>query len=120
MEYAIVATGGKQYRVRSGDTIEVEKLPGEVGDSIELNDVLLTSVEGKVNVGAPSVSGAAVVAEIAEHGRSGKVTSLRYKNKTRQHVKRGHRQAYTSLLIKDILPGQTRASRRRAPRRKKK
>ena len=113
MEYAIVATGGKQYRVRSGDTINVEKLPGEVGDSIELNDVLLTSVEGKVSVGAPNVSGAAVVAEIAEHGRSDKVTSLRYHNKTRHHVKRGHRQSYTSLLIMDILPGRARATRRK-------
>ena len=105
MEYAILATGGKQYRVRTGDTIEVEKLPGEVGDSIELVDVLLTSAEGKVRVGAPNVSGARVVAEIAEHGQSPKVTVFRYHNKTRHRVKRGHRQPYTSLLIKGILPG---------------
>jgi len=113
MEYAIIATGGKQYRVRSGDTIEVEKLPGEAGDSIELEDVLLTSVKGKVRVGAPNVSGARVVAQIADHGRSPKVTVFRYHNKTRHRVKRGHRQPYTSLLIKDILPGRARSTRRK-------
>ena len=111
MEYAILATGGKQYRVRSGDTIEVEKLPGEVGDSLELKDVLLTFAKGKVRVGAPNVPGARIVAEIAEHGRSPKVTVFRYHNKTRHRVKRGHRQPYTSLLIKDILPGRSRSTR---------
>ncbi|NQU96537.1 MAG: 50S ribosomal protein L21 [Chloroflexi bacterium] len=105
MEYAIVATGGKQYRVRPGDTIDVEKLTGEVGDAIELEDVLLTSADGKVQVGAPHVSGARVVAQIADHGRSPKVTVFRYHNKTRHRVKRGHRQPFTSLLIKGILSG---------------
>ena len=111
MEYAIIATGGKQYRVRSGDTIEVEKLPGEVGDSIELQEVLLTSAKGTVRIGAPHVSGARVVAEIASHARSPKVTVFRYHNKTRHRVKRGHRQPYTALLIKDILPGRSRSPR---------
>ena len=105
MEYAILATGGKQYRVRPGDTIDVERLPGEVGDSIELEDVRLTSLEGKVSVGTPRVAGAAVVAQIAAHGRGPKVTVLRYHNKTRHHVKRGHRQPCTSLLVKEIVPG---------------
>jgi large subunit ribosomal protein L21 len=113
MDYAIVTTGGKQYRVRSGDTIEVEKLTGEVGDSIELGDVLLTSVKGRTRIGTPRVSGAKVVAEIAEHGRAPKVTVFRYHNKTRHNVVRGHRQPYTSLLIREIRPG------RASPRRKK-
>ena len=113
MEYAIVATGGKQYRVRPGDTIEVEKLTGEVGDAIELEDVLLTSADGEVQVGAPHVSGASVVAQITDHGRSPKVTVFRYHNKTRHRVKRGHRQPFTSLLIQEILPGKTPAVRRK-------
>ena len=112
MEYAILATGGKQYRVRSGDTIAVEKLAGEVGDAIELEDVLLTCANGRTRVGAPHVPGAKVVAQIADHGRAPKVTVFRYHNKTRHRVKRGHRQPFTSLLIKDILPGRS-ASRRR-------
>ncbi len=113
MEYAIIATGGKQYRVRSGDTIEVEKLPGEVGDSIELDDVLLTSLKGKTTIGTPNVSGAKVVAEIAEHGRAPKLTVFRYHNKTRHHVNRGHRQPFTALLIKDIQAGRKRSTRSR-------
>ena len=107
MDYAIIATGGKQYRVRTGDTIDVEKLTGEVGDAIELEDVLLTFADGKVQVGAPRVSGARVVAQIADHGRSRKVTVFRYHNKTRHRVKRGHRQPFTTLLVTDILPGGT-------------
>ncbi|MBT4125915.1 MAG: 50S ribosomal protein L21 [Chloroflexi bacterium] len=101
-DYAIINTGGKQYRVREGDTVSVETLPGDVGADFTFDRVLMTSVDGKLSVGAPSVEGATVVGEISEHGKADKVIALRYKNKTRQRVKRGHRQNFTSVKIKSI------------------
>ncbi len=101
--YAIINTGGKQYRVREGDTVAVETLDGEVGSDFTFDRVLMTSVGGKLTIGAPSVEGATVIGEIAEHGKAEKVISLRFKNKTRQRVKRGHRQNFTSVTIKTIL-----------------
>ena len=100
--YAIVATGGKQYRVRPGDVLDVEKLPHIEGDTITLDRVLLTCVDGDVVAGAPTVDGAQVVAEVLSQGRDKKKTVFKYKNKTRYRRKRGHRQPLTSLLIKDI------------------
>ena len=100
--YAIINTGGKQYRVREGDTVDIERLPDEVGTDVTFDRVLMTSVNGKLTVGAPAVNGATVVAEIAEHFKADKVIALRYKNKTRQRVKRGHRQPVTSVTIKKI------------------
>jgi large subunit ribosomal protein L21 len=101
-DYAIIKTGGKQYRVREGDTVNVEKLEGEIGDSVNFSDVLMTSLDGSLQVGNPVVENAAVSAEIAEHGRGEKLTVFKYKNKTRSRVKKGHRQPFTSLLIKGI------------------
>ena len=101
-DYAIIKTGGKQYRVREGDTVSVETLPGEVGSDFTFDSVLMTSIGGRLSVGAPSVEGAKVVGEISEHGKADKVIALRYKNKTRQRVKRGHRQNFTSVKIKSI------------------
>ncbi len=101
-DYAIINTGGKQYRVREGDTVDIERLPGEVGTDITFDRVLMTSVGGKLTIGAPAVEGASVIGEISEQGKGDKVISLRYKNKTRQRVKRGHRQFVTSITIKKI------------------
>jgi large subunit ribosomal protein L21 len=101
-DYAIIKTGGKQYRVREGDTLAVETLVGEVGTDFTFDRVLMTSVHGKLSVGAPDVNGATVIGEIAEHGKADKVIALRYKNKTRQRVKRGHRQNFTSVKITSI------------------
>ena len=101
-KYAIVATGGKQYRVRPGDHLEVEKLPYPEGYTVTLDEVLLACVDGEVEVGTPTVDGAQVVATVLSHGRDRKKTVFKYKNKTRYRVKRGHRQAITSLEITDI------------------
>lgn len=106
MDYAIVRTGGKQYRVREGDSITVEKLPGDEGDAVELNDVLLVSKDARVTVGQPTVEGAKVLAEVARQGKADKITVLKYKPKTRYHVKSGHRQQVTRLSIKRILDGE--------------
>ncbi len=100
--YAIVQTGGKQYQVRPGDTIRVESLPQEAGETVEFDHVLMVSKDGEVTLGNPTVSGARVTAEIVEHGRGKKIVVYKYKAKTRYHRKQGHRQSYTALTVKDI------------------
>jgi large subunit ribosomal protein L21 len=105
-DYAVVRTGGKQYRVRIGDTVTVERLVGEIGDSVNLDDVLLTSIDGEVTIGAPVLEDAAVRAEITDQPRGKKVIHFRYKNKTRQRTKRGHRQLHTDLLVQGISSGE--------------
>jgi large subunit ribosomal protein L21 len=100
--YAVVETGGKQYKVSSGETIEVEKLPLEVGQKVELDRVLLVSGE-KVRVGNPTVEGAKVMATVAGQGKGKKVIVFKYKPKERYRRKAGHRQAYTRLRIDKII-----------------
>ena len=102
MDYAIIKTGGKQYRVREGDSLTIEKLDGKAGDQVLFEDVLMTSLKGKIDVGEPIVKGAVVKAKIEDQSKAKKVISLRYKNKTRQRVLRGHRQNLTSIIIKNI------------------
>ena len=100
--YAIVRTGGKQYRVEPGDTIRVESLPGHAGETVELSDVLMVSREGEVTLGTPTVEGARVTAEVVDNGRGKKVIVFKYKPKTRYRRKNGHRQSYTELRVTDI------------------
>jgi large subunit ribosomal protein L21 len=105
--YAVVRTGGKQYRVEEGRSLRVDRLAGEVGDSIELGEILLMGDGDDVTLGAPTVAGARVLATIAEQGRAKKIVVFRYKAKTRQRKKTGHRQQFTRLTVSDILlPGQ--------------
>lgn len=101
--YAVVRSGGKQYRVEEGRSVKLERLAGEPGDSIEIGDVLLIGDGDNVTVGAPTVAGARVVGTIAEQGRAKKVVVFRYKAKTRQRKKTGHRQHFTRVLVSDIL-----------------
>jgi large subunit ribosomal protein L21 len=101
-DYAIVHTGGKQYRVAAGDVIRVETIRGDEGDLVELEDVRMLCTGGDVTVGAPSVTGAKVTAQIVGAGRGEKVTVFRYKPKTRYRRKNGHRQPYTDLRITSI------------------
>lgn len=100
--YAVVETGGKQYRVAEGDVIYVEKLEGNAGESIDLEKVLLVSNEGKVNVGKPYVDGAKVSATIEEQGKAKKIIIFKYKAKKDYRKKQGHRQPYTKLKIGKI------------------
>src|SRR5581483_625775 len=95
--YAVIRSGGKQYTVRPGDRLDVEKLDGEAGSEVELTDVLMVADGDSVTVGAPSVAGAKVVADIVEHGRGKKVVVFKYKPKIRYRKRTGHRQAYTRL-----------------------
>lgn len=101
--YAVVETGGKQYKVSAGEIIEVEKLPLEVGQKVELDRVLLVSDENKVQVGSPIVEGAKVMATVADQGKSKKVIVFKYRPKNRYRRKAGHRQAYTRLRIDKII-----------------
>ena len=101
--YAVIRSGGKQYAVRPGDRLDVEKLDGDVGAEIELTDVLMVADGDDVSVGTPSVSGARVTAEIVEHGKGKKVVVFKYKPKIRYRKRTGHRQQFTRLAIKDIV-----------------
>ena len=105
MDYAIFKTGGKQYRVRPGDVLDVEKLPLDVGSTAEFDEVLAVSEEGEVNIGTPTVAGARVVAEVQSHYKDKKILVFKYKAKTRYRRKRGHRQTYTRLVIQGIQTG---------------
>lgn len=102
-EYAVIQTGGKQYRVATGDTIRVESIPGDIGDTVELTDVRMVSSDGGVTLGTPTVEGAKVVTEISESGKGKKIVVFKYKSKVRYRRKKGHRQRYTDLTVTDIL-----------------
>ena len=97
--YAIFVTGGKQYRVQEGDSIYVEKLEAEVGAEVTFNQVLLAGDK----VGTPVVEGAKVVATVEKQGRSPKIIVFKMKPKKNYRKKQGHRQAYTKVLIKEII-----------------
>lgn len=100
--YAIVRTGGKQYQVAPGDHLRVEKLTGEVGDTVELGDVLLVADGEDVKVGQPVVDGIKVTARIVEQGKAKKILVFKKKRRKGYKVKNGHRQLYTALEIKEI------------------
>ena len=122
-DYAIVKTGGKQYRVEVGDTLRVELLPSEAGSTVELDDVLLVARGGDVVVGQPRVEGARVVAQVQGHGKAEKVIAFKFKNKTHYMRKKGHRQPYTELKVQEIAVGGSPAGKakpRRATRARKK
>jgi large subunit ribosomal protein L21 len=105
MSYAIIRTGGKQYRVTPGDLIRIEKLPQEAGADVEFNEVLMASDGGTVRVGNPLVEGARVLAQVAQQGKRKKI--LVFKKKRRKNYRRryGHRQAFTELRVTGIETG---------------
>lgn len=101
MATAIIRTGGKQYRVGEGDTVRVEKLPGQPGDSIEFGEVLLVSGD-TLQVGKPTVAGAKVSGTIVEQGRGEKLIVFKFRRRKRSRRKAGHRQEYTAVKITAI------------------
>tara|TARA_B000000460_G_scaffold154592_1_gene109348 strand:- start:731 stop:1051 length:321 start_codon:yes stop_codon:yes gene_type:complete len=105
MDYAIIKTGGKQYRVKQGDVLDVEKLSLEIGSIAEFDQVLAVSENGQVNFGSPILAGAKVTAEVQSHYKDRKIIVFKYKPKTRYRRKLGHRQNYTRLLIQGIQSG---------------
>ena len=105
MTYAVIRSGGKQYTVHEGERLRVERLAGEAGDAVEINEVLLIGGDGDTRVGTPHVTGARVVAEIVDHGKAKKIIVGTYKAKVRTRRRNGHRQQYTQLAIKQIVTG---------------
>ncbi len=103
--YAIIETGGKQYRVTPDDQLKIEKLKGKgAGEVVEFDRVLLVSEDGSVKVGRPYLDDAVVEGEVIEEGREEKVTVFTYKKRKGQRRKLGHRQPYTKVRIDDITP----------------
>jgi large subunit ribosomal protein L21 len=104
MSYAVVKTGGKQYRVEAGTRIRVDRLPGAVGDKVELGDVLMVGGE-TVRVGKPTVPGAGVSAKIVAQGRGAKIIVFKIRRRKNYRRKKGHRQEYTDLEVTGIKAG---------------
>ncbi len=100
--YAIIETGGKQYKVQEGDVIRVEKLGVDAETSFTFDNVLLVSKEGNTTFGAPYVAGASVTANVLGDGKAAKVIVYKYKRKSGYHKKNGHRQPFTELKIEKI------------------
>ena len=100
--YAVVKTGGKQFRVQEGDVIFVEKLNAEVDSTVELTEVLAVAKDGSVKVGTPVVAGAKVMAKVVSQGKAKKIVVFKYKPKKDYRKKTGHRQPYTKLVIEKI------------------
>ncbi|MDD6208843.1 MAG: 50S ribosomal protein L21 [Clostridiales bacterium] len=99
--YAIIATGGKQYKVEEGDIINVEKIDAEAGSTVNFDQVLVVN-NGEVKVGTPTVAGASVDASVVKQAKAKKVIVYKYKPKTGYHKKNGHRQQYTQVKIEKI------------------
>src|SRR3989344_1100889 len=97
MTFAIIKTGGKQYKVKEGDKLEIEKLTQKVGEDFNFNDVLLYANTKEMKIGQPRAEGVKVTAKVLEHGKGEKKIVFRYKSKTRYKKRKGHRQPYTKV-----------------------
>lgn len=102
MMYAIIETGGKQYKVEEGTVLYVEKLDAAEGDTVTFDTVLLVSKDGEVKVGTPTVEGATVTGTVKEHGKGKKIVVFKYKPKKNYRRKQGHRQPYTKVVVESI------------------
>jgi large subunit ribosomal protein L21 len=103
--YAIIKTGGKQYRVQKGDTVYVELLTTPVGEQVKIDEVLMVGGEEGARVGAPRLSQASVLATVVEHGRDQKIRVFKYKKRKHYRRTKGHRQSYTAVKIDAIELG---------------
>ncbi len=105
MSYAIIRTGGKQFRVEAGKTLRLPSLLGDAGTQVTFNDVLLGSDGETVRTGVPSLAGAAVTGEIVRHGRDKKIIVFKFKRRKNYAKKQGHRQGFTEVKINEINLG---------------
>jgi large subunit ribosomal protein L21 len=117
--FAVIKTGGKQYRVAEDDTLKVEKVAGEPGQIVEFGEVLVVGGE-TVALGAPTVSGAIVAAEVIEHGRGPKVITFKKRRRKNSRRKRGHRQEFTLVRITEILTDGKKPSKTARPKAERK
>ncbi|WP_017431373.1 50S ribosomal protein L21 [Vreelandella jeotgali] len=100
--YAVIKSGGKQYRVQEGQTLKLEKLERPTGDTIEFDQVLMVDDGNDVKIGTPSVSGAKVTGEVIDHGRGDKVRIIKFRRRKHSMTRQGHRQWYTEVKITGI------------------
>ena len=100
--YAVIVTGGKQYRVMKGEVLRVEKLDVEAGNNVEINDVLLVGDGEKITVGTPNVAGAKVTATVKSHGRIEKIRIVKFRRRKHHRKQMGHRQYYSEIEITGI------------------
>ena len=100
--YAIVATGGKQYKIHEGETLKVEKIPGETGDFVSFDKVLMFSDGNTVNIGRPFLDNVVVKGHIVQQGKAKKIIVFKYKKRKRYRKKQGHRQQLTDVMIDNI------------------
>ena len=100
--YAVIVTGGKQYRVAEGDVVRVEKLPVDAGESVELENVLMVADGDDIRVGAPYLEGGKVTATVKSHGRGEKIKIIKFRRRKHHRKQMGHRQHYTELQITGI------------------
>ena len=101
--YAVIKTGGKQYRVAEGDQLRIEKLTADVGEEVSFDEVLLVGEGENVKVGTPLVDGGAVKAEVTAHGRADKVFIIKHRRRKHYHKEQGHRQHFTEVKITQIV-----------------
>jgi large subunit ribosomal protein L21 len=101
--YAVIKTGGKQYRVAAGDTLKIESLTAEVGNVVSFDEVLMIANGDKVSVGSPLVKGGAVKAEVLSHGRGDKIRIVKHRRRKHYHKEQGHRQNFTEVKVTEIL-----------------
>ena len=100
--YAVIATGGKQYKVTKGETLRVEKLAGDEGSTVKLDNVLMVADGDKISVGTPTLDKATVTAKIKSHGRGGKIEIIKFRRRKNSRNQMGHRQSYTEIEVTDI------------------
>jgi large subunit ribosomal protein L21 len=103
--YAIIRTGGKQFRAEPGKTLRLPSLAAEAGATVEFNDVLLGSADGNIKLGVPTLSGAKVTGEVVKHGLGDKIVVFKFKRRKNYARKQGHRQGFTEVKINDISLG---------------
>ncbi len=114
--FAVIKTGGKQYRVAAEDVLTIEKLEGEAGDMIEFAEVLMVGTDADVTVGSPVVAGAMVTAEVVFQGRARKVIAFKKRRRQNSRRRKGHRQMLTTVRISEILTGGAKATKTAAPK----
>ena len=103
--YAVIKTGGKQYKVAPGEKLSIESLEAEAGKTISFDEVLMVADGDKISVGAPMLKGASVKAEVLKHGRGDKIRIIKHRRRKHYHKEQGHRQNFTEVKITEILAG---------------
>ncbi len=109
--YAVIKTGGKQYRVTAGEKLKVEKLLGDVGSTVTIDQVLMVADGDNVTIGAPLIAGATVQATVVSHGRGDKVMIFKFRRRKHYRKTQGHRQSYTEIQIGDIATSSTKPAK---------